>query len=214
MDVVEARADLGGPTPSRGEADAGGHEGVLKAFDGPVRIGIVIRLEALDHFEQLAARLVDLEPPGLLERSQTHRETFPSIIEGNVGPRDAHRPRSRRRRESHQYTNNAATGTATTTTRAAGRAAPRCTFIIDVVTTSERACSPRRVPLTGLSSVSRGGWKALGFCLGHHRLEATHDVRNRLVLGEEVFLNLLGLLQYRFGVLVSVLRPFVRGKRC
>ncbi len=40
-------------------------------------------------------------------------------------------------------------------------------------------------------------------------LQTRHDVRDRLVLSQEVILDLLGLLQHRFGVLVGVLSALV-----
>ena len=87
----------------------------------------------------------------------------------------------------------ATVGTAIITTRAAGSADPWCTmgFVVVVLSAEIIDAATWLLTRTGLLPGFASG--TLGLFVTHHLLQAVHDVRDRLVLGEEVLLNLLGL---------------------
>jgi hypothetical protein len=112
-------------------------------------------------------------------------------------------------------------GTARTTTLAAGSATPLWRYEIVVeapeaqarpVMTKAFNSAPARYETTArlrMGHCRERSLRALRLSAVHHLADAVQDVRDGLVLGQEVVLDLLGFLQHRFGVLVGVLGPLI-----
>jgi hypothetical protein len=104
------------------------------------------------------------------------------------------------------------TGTTMMMTRASGSTTPRWTLTM-VVVVVKASINPLNATLLRARSLYHGteSSRRLLLLLGHQRFETLEDVRDREVLGEQVLLNLLGLLQHRLGIFVRVFGALVGG---